>query len=102
MLVPYSDNPNTPSPDGWTPIDFAKEFGYTKIIELLAPYENDIDLPKSKRRRIEKSQNLIQDIKKAHADPKIKREKFHPKEIHSRNFTIAKSWELSPCMDCPP
>ena len=31
------ENPNAPGPDGWTPLQYAAQFGSTEIFKFLAP-----------------------------------------------------------------
>ena len=35
MLAPYTNNPNAPSPKGWTPLYWAAKYGYIDVAEAL-------------------------------------------------------------------
>ena len=36
-MAPISDDPNTPDPQGWNPIQRAVLMGYSRVVEILAP-----------------------------------------------------------------
>ena len=47
-MIPLSANPNTPDPDGWTPIQRATKDGKLEIIKLLAPLAENLNVPDPK------------------------------------------------------
>ena len=44
-MAPWSDNPNAPDPNGWTPIQSAAEKGYFEIIRILTPLSGNPNAP---------------------------------------------------------
>ena len=42
-MAPLVENPNAPSPNGWTPIALAARYGHVKIVELLAPLVDNLN-----------------------------------------------------------